>query len=89
MTSLAHFTLQLRRPAGGWADLERTTARAREAAVAMQAEGIGVRLLRSVFVPEDDTCFLLYEAPSGETVRQAAARAGLASDDVHASEAVG
>jgi hypothetical protein len=43
----------------------------------MRREGTPVRFLRSIFVPEDDTCFLLYEAPSARSVRQAAGRAGL------------
>lgn len=43
----------------------------------MQAEGVPVRFLRSVFVPEDDICFLLYEAPSADAVRIAVRRADL------------
>jgi hypothetical protein len=46
-------------------------------AQALAREGKPVRFLRSIFVPEDETCFYLYEAPSAETVRAAAARAGL------------
>jgi Nickel responsive protein SCO4226-like len=41
-----------------------------------------VRFLRSVFVPEDETCFYLYEATSAEAVRTAARRAALAVEDV-------
>jgi hypothetical protein len=36
-----------------------------------------VRFLRSVFVPEDETCFYLYEAASVDDVREAARRAAL------------
>jgi hypothetical protein len=43
----------------------------------MRAEGIPVRFLRSIFVPEDETCFYLYEAASAEQVREAALRAQL------------
>jgi Protein of unknown function (DUF4242) len=43
----------------------------------MRHEGIPVRFVRSVFVPEDEACFYLYEAPSAEVVRQAAWRAAL------------
>jgi hypothetical protein len=89
MVSLAHYTLELRRPAGGWADLELITAQARETARKMRAEGIPVRFLRTVFVPEDDACFFLYEGPTTDAVREAAARAGLAAGDVRASEVVG
>jgi hypothetical protein len=40
-------------------------------------EGRRVRLLRSIFVPEDETCFYLFEAQSGEYVMEAATRSGL------------
>ena len=43
----------------------------------MQDEGIPVRFVRSLFVPEDDACFHLYEAASPEQVREAARRASL------------
>ena len=43
----------------------------------MRHEGIPVRLVRSVFVPEDEACFYLYEATSAEAVREAARRAAL------------
>lgn len=36
-----------------------------------------MRFLRSVFVPEDGTCFCLYEAPSAEDVHEAVRRAAL------------
>ena len=35
------------------------------------------RYLRSFVVPEDETCYLLYEAESAAAVREAAERAGL------------
>jgi hypothetical protein len=43
----------------------------------MRREGTRVRFLRSVYVPEDDACFQLYEAASAEAVREAAERAEL------------
>ncbi len=51
--------------------------RARRAAEVLGAGGAPVRFLRSVYVPEDDTCFLLYEAPAEDIVAAALARAGL------------
>lgn len=39
--------------------------------------GRRVELLRSIFVPEDETCFYLFEGQSDEAVREAATRSGL------------
>jgi hypothetical protein len=44
-----------------------------------------VRFLRSIFVPEDGACFLLYEGPSAESVRAAARRAELGPKRIHAA----
>lgn len=40
-------------------------------------EGKPVRLLQSLFVPEDETCFFLFDAQSSEAVVEAASRSGL------------
>ena len=68
------YTVEFRLPQGGWADVHEAADRAREAASADD----GVRFLRSVFVPEDDACFFLYEGPSAQSVTDAAERAQLA-----------
>jgi hypothetical protein len=57
--------------------------RARAAAEVVTGSGTAVRLVRSIFVPEDETCFLLFEAESPSAVRQAMATAGLPCEDVH------
>lgn len=79
------FTVELRAPRAGWTDLEGATARARRAADEMRGEGIQVRFLRSVFVPEDGTCFFLFEGSSGRHVREAVARAELGVCSVRAA----
>jgi hypothetical protein len=56
--------------------------RARQAAQELTILGTPVRYMRSIFVPEDETCFLLYEAASPDDVRVAIARADLSSDHV-------
>jgi hypothetical protein len=43
----------------------------------LKSDAAGVRLLRSIFVPTDETCFYLFEGQSDEAVREAAARSGL------------
>lgn len=55
------------------------------ASVEMTREGTPVRYLRSIFVPEDETCFLLYEAGSADAVRKAALRAGLTFERITAA----
>jgi hypothetical protein len=56
--------------------------RARAAAEALASEGPEVRYVRSIFVPEDETCFYVYEADSVGTVHEVARRAGLPVDRV-------
>jgi hypothetical protein len=59
---------------------------ARQVAEELSRQGTPVRYLRSIFVPQDETCFHLYEATSIESVRQVAERASLSC--VHICEAV-
>ena len=65
---------------------ERRHQRARLGAEALTGERTPVRCVRSIFVAEDETCFLLYEAASADAVRTAAGRAGLPFD--HLAEVV-
>ena len=67
--------------------LERHAARARAAAEELASGGVPVRYRRAIFLREDETCFLLYEADSAEAVGAAARRAALEFDRV--IEAVG
>ena len=57
--------------------VERDERRARIAAEELTREGTLVRFLRSIFIPEDETCFYLYEAETAAAVREAAQRAAL------------
>jgi len=56
--------------------------RARAAAEDLTEENVPVRYVRTIFVPEDETCFFLYEAGSAEAVREAARRAGLGDERI-------
>jgi len=49
--------------------------RVRSSANAMSRDGKWVRYLRLIFVPEDETCFLLFEAASPELVGEVSRRA--------------
>jgi hypothetical protein len=62
--------------------VERRAERVQRAAVELTAAGTPVRLVRSIFVPVDETCLLLFEAESVDAVRQAAQRAALPFEHV-------
>jgi muconolactone delta-isomerase len=52
--------------------------RARGAARQLSREGEPVRYLRTTLLPEDETCFHLFEADSEDAVAEVCRRAGLA-----------
>jgi hypothetical protein len=58
--------------------LSHPETRVHRAAQDLAETGTPIRHLRSIFVPQDETCFHLFEAPSAEAVREAAQRARLA-----------
>jgi hypothetical protein len=59
-----------------------TAERFTTAAAQLTAEGKPVRLLRSIFVPDDETCFLLVESSEVENVRDTARRAAIPVEHV-------
>ena len=83
---MAEYLLELyvSRASGG--SFGRGLERARKAAEQLTLEGTPVRYVRGIFVPEDETCFFLYEAGSADAAHLAAERAGLAVERI--SEAV-
>lgn len=74
---MAEFLLELYVPRTDADAVERGARSARLAAEELTREGTPVSYLRSIFVPEDETCFYLYEAASADAVREAARRARL------------
>ena len=64
----------------------RGAERARRVAEELNDRGTSVRYLRSIFVPDDETCFQLYTANSAAAVREVGSRAGLRFERI--SEAV-
>ena len=69
--------VELRRPEDGWHDLESFAARARSAAEQVNSDGTPVRFLRSIFIPDAETCFHLFEG-TADAAREVAALAKLA-----------
>ena len=51
--------------------------RARTAAEELSREGEAIRYVRTTFLPDDETCFHLFEAASAEVVEKASSRAAL------------
>jgi hypothetical protein len=56
----------------GVAEIERAASRA---AAELSREGTPVRYLRAIFVPADETCFYLFEAPTADVAGDASRRA--------------
>ena len=77
MAGVKSYVVELQVPAGSATDLAAAGERARSAAEQLTREGTSVRWVRSVYAPEDETCLLVFEAPTPEAVHQAGRRAGL------------
>lgn len=58
-------------------DASAARQRARVAARQLSREGESVRYVRTTLLPEDETCFHLFEAASEEAVAEVCRRAGL------------
>jgi hypothetical protein len=71
------FLLELYLSREAEASARRGAADARLAAEELTRAGIRVRVLRSIFVPAEETLFLLYDAGSAADVQEAVRRAGL------------
>jgi hypothetical protein len=79
---MTKYLAELYLPRSGSDGLHDAARRARTAAKELTAEGTAVRYLRSIFVPQDETYFLLYEAESADAVAEASARAGIAVERI-------
>jgi hypothetical protein len=51
--------------------------RARAVAEALAHEGVPIRYVRTTYLPDDETCFHVFEAASTDAVAEAGRRAGL------------
>jgi hypothetical protein len=73
------FALELHVPRSRAACLEELEARAQTAAAELSRTGTPVRYLRALYLPEDETCFLLAEAGSQPAAALLSERAALDS----------
>jgi hypothetical protein len=58
-------------------DSSRAARCARAAAKQLSREGTSVRYVRTTLLPDDETCFHVFEAPSADAVGEVGRRAGL------------
>ncbi len=86
---MAEFLVELYVARSDGGTIAERAERAHAAADAVSRAGARVRCVSSIFVPEDETCFLLYEAETLEDVQEAATRAGLVFERVARAHAMG
>jgi hypothetical protein len=75
---LARYLVELERPSLGFDEVQALAVRSRAAARELCEEGAEVRFLRTIVVPEDESCLLLLEAGSASAALEVARRAGQA-----------
>ena len=78
MPSLSRFLVELERPDVPGSEIQELAERSRAVAAEMRGEGASLRYLRTIYVPEDGRCYLLFEGGSAIEVGEAGRRAGLA-----------
>lgn len=79
---MAAFLVEAYQPRTRLKELTALVRRASVVAQAMSADGAHVRYVRTTFVPEDETCFHLFESASSEAVEDVCRRAALTFDRV-------
>jgi hypothetical protein len=79
---VTEFLIELYVPKSDRAAVVAAATRFRAAAAELAAEGRTVQLVRSIFVPADETCFLLVASATADDVREAARRAAVPVDHV-------
>lgn len=67
--------------------VRRTESRAWRAAAELSSHGVAVQFIRSIYVPADETCFLLWQGESAEVVAEAARLADLPYERLSAVQA--
>jgi hypothetical protein len=76
------YLVELYQPQRDGAALADAAMRARDASEQLMSEGKHVRYLRTIFVPQDEICFHLYEAQAADVVGEASLRAQIAYERI-------
>lgn len=79
---MPEFLIELYVPRSDSEAVEDSVRTARLAAEELTQEGRPVQYVQSIFVPEDETLFFLYEATTADDVEEAARRASLPCDRI-------
>lgn len=69
--------------------LDDTSAQVRRVAEELSRAGTPVVYICSIFLPEDETCFHFFEAPSREAIQQTCSRLGLTFERIAEATSVG
>jgi hypothetical protein len=81
-TAGGQYALELYVPRFGRDAVPEAAERAGAMAERMAREGAAVAFLRSVFLPRDEICFLLFESPSAAEIAELARRAAISYERV-------
>jgi hypothetical protein len=79
---VGEFVAEQYRAVGAYESAADDAGAARSAAEQLTSEGTLVQFVRSIFVPEDETCIHLFRAESVDAVRAVAARASPAVERI-------
>jgi hypothetical protein len=77
-----HYLVEVYLPRRDEAALADAAKRARAASEQVASEGTPVRYLRTIFVPQDEICFHVYEAAAADAVGEASRRAEIAYERI-------
>jgi hypothetical protein len=79
---MATFMVERYLPGTGSGQAAAAELLAKQVAMHLRAEGGTVRHLRSLFVPQDEQCFVLFQAASAHALAETIQRAGIAYERI-------
>jgi hypothetical protein len=83
---VAKYLVESYMPRAGADAVSDAASRARLAAEELSRAGTPVRYLRSIFIPEDEICFFLFDGPSQRAIGEASRRAAIDFERVLAAD---